>query len=91
MLRRLVGWCGYGREIQPIPPVQSTKNEIGACEMKIGVFLGGFKYGIFQALLPRVSAWLMAVALVAGLVLVLVCRGGKVPQALVLVCGGTAC
>lgn len=55
--------------------------------MKIGAFLGSFKYGISEASLPKVSAWLMAVALVAGLVLVLVCRGGKVAQALVLVCG----
>lgn len=33
----------------------------------------------------------MAMALVAGLVLVLVCRSGKEAQALVLACGGAAC
>lgn len=46
-------WCGCGREIEPIPPVQSSKNEIGACGMKIGAFLGSFKYGISQASFQR--------------------------------------
>lgn len=82
-------WCGCGREIQAILPVQSTKNEIGMCEMKTGAFLGSFKYGIFWASLPKVPAWLMGMALVARLVLV--CRSGKVAQALVLVRGRTAC
>lgn len=59
--------------------------------MKIGAFLGSFKYVISQASLPKVSAWLVAMALVAGLVLVLVCRSGKVPQAFVLVFGGITC
>lgn len=65
---------GSGREIHLIPPVKSTKNEIG--ETKTGTFLGSFKYGIFQASLLKVSVWLMAMALVAGLVLWLVCRQG---------------
>lgn len=59
--------------------------------MKTRAFLGSFKYGIIQASLLKVSAGLMAMALGAGLVLMLVCRSGKVAQALVLACGGAAC
>lgn len=59
-------------------PAHPSCSEHQECAMKTGAFLGGFRYDIFQASLLKVSAWLMAMALVAGLVLVLVCRARKV-------------